>query len=51
MPGATTMDCAARAAANRRIAELVREAAPTEGNVIAFQVAAARAIPQIGGAA
>jgi hypothetical protein len=38
----------ARDAANRRIAELVREAG-TDGNVIAFPVAAMRAIPQIGG--
>jgi hypothetical protein len=40
----------AREAANRRIAELVREAG-TDGNVIAFPVAAMRAIPQIGGEA
>jgi hypothetical protein len=40
----------ARDAANRRIAELVCEAR-TNGNVIAFPVAAMRAVPQIGGAA
>jgi hypothetical protein len=50
---AAEMEEAARAreAANRRIAELVREAGTINGNVIAFPVAAMRAIPQIGGAA
>jgi cell division protein FtsB len=39
-----------REAANRRIAELVREAGTLDGNVIAFPIAAMRAAAQMDGA-